>query len=78
MTNVYTKRSSLPRNTTHSDYGYKGQNYVSEQKLEREFPRAHSPTRLANPQPLGLKYQKPYNRKLQVGVHYFLTFREDL
>jgi len=67
MSNVYTKRNSLPRNITHSDYGFKSRHYVSDHKLEREIPRAHSPTRMANPQPLGLRYQKPYNRKLQVS-----------
>ncbi|XP_078686050.1 uncharacterized protein LOC144918842 [Branchiostoma floridae x Branchiostoma belcheri] len=58
MANVFTRRSRLPRNITFTDHGP-----VNTQP--RLIPRKLSPTRLHNPQPVGLVYQSPYNRDNQ-------------
>ena len=60
MANVFTAANFLPRSTTLSDY--RGHDATK----NRVFPRILSPTRRANPHPIGLKYQlinqkKPVN-----------------
>lgn len=51
MANVFTAANLLPRSTTLSDY--RGHDATK----HRVYPRILSPTRRANPHPIGLKYQ---------------------
>lgn len=51
MANVFTAANLLPRSTTLSDY--RGHDATK----HRVSPRILSPTRRANPHPIGLKYQ---------------------
>merc|ERR1711893_35088 len=72
MANVFTRRSGLPRTTTLKDFrdpnATKALLTDSTCKLDNKLilpcirGRPRSPTRRQNPQPLGLKYQQPYNR----------------
>ncbi|XP_061169798.1 uncharacterized protein LOC133179084 [Saccostrea echinata] len=62
MANVFTIRSLQPRSTTLSDYrGHDATKY-------RVCPRILSPTRRANPHPIGLKYQLIGQKKPTYGI----------
>ena len=75
MANVFTKREGLPRTTTLKDFRDPNQTLtllsgiqntrLPTLKVEKTKSRPRSPTRKQNPQPLGLKYQQPYNRFTQ-------------
>ncbi|CAG2195025.1 unnamed protein product [Mytilus edulis] len=62
MANVFTKRTGKPRSTTLGDF------CGPEKTASRLIPRAHSPTRLANPHPVGLFYQPISNQKKSYGI----------
>merc|ERR1712188_140104 len=69
MSNVFTRKSGLPRTTTLKDFrdpeftNYLANHYNPNRKaITRTQSRPRSPTRLQNPQPTGLIYQQPYNR----------------
>jgi len=66
MSNVFTKRSGLPRTTTLSDYSNPGRWQKQFITYDRSEPhRALSPTRCHNPHSSGLHYQSAYNRYSQ-------------
>ena len=62
MSNVFTKRSGLPRTTTKFDYSNHGQVQSQFVVYNRSAPRVLSPTRRHNPHSSGLHYQSAYNR----------------
>ena len=80
MANVFTRLDGLPRTTTLKDFrdpnqtlsllSYKPSSTNKNEripllKVDKTNSRPRSPTRKQNPQPLGLKYQQPYNRFTQ-------------
>lgn len=62
MANVFTAANLLPRSTTLSDY--RGHDATK----HRVYPRILSPTRRANPHPIGLKYQLITQKKPSYGI----------